>query len=382
MPRAAQGALRAPRLRLRAAREYAAPAGIPDLRLAAADERTEAVREFYSRSALSRLPAARQPAGRCAPAAERSEFARLLDHAIPGDARVLEVGCGTGQMSLFLAQRRSDRGRRGFDARLARAGGGGGGALRRRPGSSSRPTSARPGSGAAPSTSCYSSGVLHHTPDPRASFAAVARLARPGGVVVLGLYNVYARLPHRLRAEPPRGSRGFRCIPFDPVLRDRRAEPARREAWLRDQYLHPEEHRHTLGEVQRWFRENGVEYVRAYPSALLAGDEPDSSPGDGRLGARVPSRAALVDAQPRRRRRPLRRGRQPLRVEPEPEDQSGRRAVRNAGAQIIFMAASRTSRCRGRRVPLHGTLIPVLPVGLPSTMVRISRPPRTTTRRR
>ena len=45
----------------------------------------------------------------------------------------------------------------------------------------------------------YSSGVLHHTPDPRASFAAVARLVRPGGMVVLGLYNAYARLPHRLR---------------------------------------------------------------------------------------------------------------------------------------------------------------------------------------
>src|SRR5213593_2704644 len=28
----------------------------------------------------------------------------------------------------------------------------------------------------------YSSGVLHHTPDPRASFARMARLARPGGM--------------------------------------------------------------------------------------------------------------------------------------------------------------------------------------------------------
>ena len=39
--------------------------------------------------------------------AERSEFARLLDRAIPGDARILEIGCGTGQMSLYLA--RADR---------------------------------------------------------------------------------------------------------------------------------------------------------------------------------------------------------------------------------------------------------------------------------
>ena len=44
------------------------------------------------------------------------------------------------------------------------------------------------------------------------------------------------------------------------------------EAWLCDQHRHPEEHRHTLAAVQGWFKENGVEYVRAYPSALLGED--------------------------------------------------------------------------------------------------------------
>jgi hypothetical protein len=98
---------------------------------------------------------------------------------------------------------------------------------------------------------------------------------KPGGYVVLGLYNAFARLPHRLRRAVARLS-GFRLIPFDPVLRERRSEPTRRNAWLRDQYQHPEEHRHTLREVKRWFRENGIEYVRAYPSALLASrDSPE-----------------------------------------------------------------------------------------------------------
>jgi SAM-dependent methyltransferase len=115
------------------------------------------------------------------------------------------------------------------------------------------------------------SGVLHHTPDPRVSFASVARLVRPGGVLVVGLYNVYARLPLRLRRAAARLT-GYRWIPWDPVLRDRRGEPARREAWLRDQYHHVEEHRHTLREVQAWFRDNGLEYLRAFPSALLAGE--------------------------------------------------------------------------------------------------------------
>jgi hypothetical protein len=62
-------------------------------------------------------------------------------------------------------------------------------------------------------------------------------------------------------------------VPFDPVLRERRLEPARRDAWLRDQYQHPEEHSHTVAEVQGWFAENDVEYLRTYPSAVLE-DEP------------------------------------------------------------------------------------------------------------
>ena len=118
------------------------------------------------------------------------------------------------------------------------------------------------------------SGVLHHTPDPRASFAAVARLVRPGGVIVIGLYNLYARLPLLARRALARLT-GFRFIPGDPVLHARRAEPARQEAWLRDQYQHVEEHLHTLGEVRRWFAANDIEYLRAVPSALLDGEELD-----------------------------------------------------------------------------------------------------------
>ena len=90
-------------------------------------------------------------------------------------------------------------------------------------------------------------------------------------MIVLGLYNALARIPLRLRRVIARLTR-FRLIPFDPVLRDRWNEPGRREAWRRDQYQHPEEHCHTLAEVQRWFEENGVDYTRAYPTAVLEDD--------------------------------------------------------------------------------------------------------------
>jgi SAM-dependent methyltransferase len=251
-------------------RRYDAPDGIPNLRLPA-DGRTEAVRRFYEDAPFPGYPPSDSLHALHA-RAERTVFARLIDEAIPGDARIVEIGCGTGQMCLYLA--RADRVVIGAD--LTRA------SLRLAAAAARRfgvdrvqfvETDARcPGLRAGSFDVVYSSGVLHHTPDPRAAFARLVPLARPGGIVVLGLYNAFARVPLRLRRFVARLS-GYRWIPFDPVLRDRAHEPERRAAWLRDQYQHPEEHRHTLAEVQGWFAENRVEYLRAYPSAVLGEEE-------------------------------------------------------------------------------------------------------------
>lgn len=245
---------------------YEAPDGIANLRLPG-DQRTDIVRRFYERA-----PFPDYPPGACLSwlraRAERSEFARLIDRAIPGDARIVEIGCGTGQMSLYLASAHrvvigADLTRASLKLAVA--------AARRLELDQVRFIETdlhHPGMRAGAFDVVYSSGVLHHTPDPSAAFAQIVRLARPGGMIVLGVYNTFARIPHRVRRFVARLS-GYRFIPCDPVLRDRESEPARRKAWLQDQYQHPEEHRHTLADVQSWFAENGVEYIRAYPSAML-----------------------------------------------------------------------------------------------------------------
>jgi len=249
---------------------YDAPDGIPNLRLPA-DARTERVRDFYDRAPFPGYPP-RDSIEWLRARAERSEFARMLDRAIPRDVSIVDLGCGTGQMSLYLARAE----RRVIGADLTRA------SLRLAASAARRfELDARvafietdlqhPALRAGAFDVVYSSGVLHHTPDPRASFARMARLARPGGIIILGLYNAVARIPLRVRRAVARAS-GYRITLFDPVLRDRAAEPERREAWLRDQYRHPEEHRHTIGEVRGWFDENGVDYLRTFPSSLLSGD--------------------------------------------------------------------------------------------------------------
>ena len=64
---------------------FDAPDGIPDLRLAG-DARTETVRRFYERAPFPGYPP-RDSLHALRARAERSDFARLLDEAIPGDAR-------------------------------------------------------------------------------------------------------------------------------------------------------------------------------------------------------------------------------------------------------------------------------------------------------
>src|SRR3954465_9407566 len=85
----------------RCAVEYAAPDGIPDLRLPA-EPRTERVRQFYAQAPFPG-DAPRDSLSSLRARAARRGFARALDAAIPGGAPVREMGCGTGQLSLFLA---------------------------------------------------------------------------------------------------------------------------------------------------------------------------------------------------------------------------------------------------------------------------------------
>jgi len=184
------------------------------------DRRTERVRRFYERAPFPGYPARDNLAAFRARAAHNA-FVRLLDRSIPGDAQIVDLGCGTGQMALYLAK--ADR--RVVGADLTRASLALANAAAKRFGLrvhfvETDLRSAGLQSGAFDVV--LSSGVLHHTPDPRAAFASIVPLARPGGIIVLGVYNAFARIPLRLRRALARAS-GFRFIPGDPVLRDRQA---------------------------------------------------------------------------------------------------------------------------------------------------------------
>jgi carbamoyltransferase len=192
-------------------------------------------------------------------------FARLLNDQIPYDATVLEVGCGTGQLTNFLAI--AHRAVLGIDVcwnslRLAQR-------FKEEQGLS-RATFAqmnlfRPALRDGFFDVVISNGVLHHTGDCRAAFQRVGQLVRPGGLFVVGLYNTYSRrLIHRPRVVLRSLGIGGRWL--DPHF-GRMGSEGKREAWYRDQYRHPHERCYTIDDVLGWMAEDGFDFVNSIPKA-------------------------------------------------------------------------------------------------------------------
>jgi SAM-dependent methyltransferase len=207
--------------------------------------------------------------------ADVSVFARLLRNQLPLNANVLEIGCGTGQMSNYLAATTLSR-VYATDMTLA--------SLRL-----GRDFAVRSGIGGvrfvqmnlfmpairpASMDVVIANGVLHHTYDTRKAFRSVARLVKPGGHIVLGLYNGIGRLRTDLRRVLTK-TFGEGVLVLDPVLR-RELSPEKRRAWIRDQYFHPQERKHSISEVLGWFAAEGFAFVSSIPKIVgtFRDDEP------------------------------------------------------------------------------------------------------------
>jgi SAM-dependent methyltransferase len=109
-----------------------------------------------------------------------------------------------------------------------------------------------------------SNGVLHHTADARTGFEALLQTVKPGGLVLIGLYNRYARLVTLARRRS--FARTGAALHFlDRRLHGGRLNEAQWQAWFRDQYQHPHESRHSMDEVLRWFAAGGVEFLSSLP---------------------------------------------------------------------------------------------------------------------
>lgn len=110
----------------------------------------------------------------------------------------------------------------------------------------------------------HSSGVLHHTKNPRPIFHELCKLLKPNGVFICGLYHPYGRFSVHARQKFFKISGGrFRNI--DPRLRTENWTDERKEIWFRDQYDHPHERDYGHKTLLEWFKEENLQLVGSIP---------------------------------------------------------------------------------------------------------------------
>jgi ubiquinone/menaquinone biosynthesis C-methylase UbiE len=207
--------------------------------------------------------------------ARRSGFGAWLDSAISPFASVLEVGCGTGQLTNFLGIA-GTRQVTGLDMSVASL------ALGQKFKTRFELNNVHFIQGnifAMPiQDSSFDvlicSGVLHHTPDPREGFRRLLRLTKPGGHIIVGLYNSYARIPTGVRQKifSIGGRKAFRFL--DAHLRRKDVDESKKAVWFADQYQNPHESWHSVDEILGWFDTENVRFLSGVPaiSKMLPGE--------------------------------------------------------------------------------------------------------------
>ena len=190
-------------------------------------------------------------------------FTRKLDEELSYSSNILELGCGTGQLSLFLA--RGNREICGVDI---------------------SDSSLRMGEKFRKENNIenvyfmkmdvfdlkfkdnsfdfiISNGVLHHTKDAKEAFKKLVKVLKPGGIIVIGLYHKYGRTVTRIKQLLAKLF-SQRIQIFDRKSMNIKSKE-KRNAWVRDQFLNPHETLHTPKEVLKWFDESEIEFMNLIP---------------------------------------------------------------------------------------------------------------------
>ena len=225
---------------------------------------TEAVKAFYEETPFPNYDGFDSRES-LALKARRTLFAGLLDEQLPEGSLVFEAGCGTGQLSNFLGMSWK---RKVFAGDICLN------SLRLAKGFADRHAIRnvaflqmnlfRPPFRDDSFDIVISNGVLHHTGNCEQAFQSLLAKVKPGGHILVGLYNRYARLPTLWKRWAFR-TFGPKLHFLDSRLKDWEKEPDRVKAWFMDQYRHPHETRHSMDEVLRWFDRHGVVFVNGIP---------------------------------------------------------------------------------------------------------------------
>jgi len=198
---------------------------------------------------------------------DNNYLARQFKNFIGFDKDILEVGCGTGQLSLYFSIGNNNR-VYALDPTLA---------------------SIKLGKDFAKKNKIdnvkfvnadifddvfnnetfdfiWTNGVLHHTKNPKLAFDITSKYLKKNGYILVGLYNKYGRARTLLRKFLYKFFGKTIVMLLDPTLRKiKKGNNNQIKSWIRDQYEHPVESLHTLDEVLDWFNHNNIEFINSIP---------------------------------------------------------------------------------------------------------------------
>jgi SAM-dependent methyltransferase len=224
---------------------------------------TEEVRAFYEHFPFPGYEDTDSPAT-LVERARRGIYTQLIDTQIPFGARVLDFGCGTGQLVNFLAL----GGRLVVGCDLSSA------SLEKAIKFQQKFAIKNASFVKGDLFTIYfketsfdyilCNGVLHHTGDPYCGFKRLCQWLKPDGYIVIGIYNRWGRKMLQVRRFLGKLNRMF-VVNFDRHFRRKDLSDEWKTIWLMDQYHHPYESTHTVGEVLLWFKENNIQYCNSIP---------------------------------------------------------------------------------------------------------------------
>jgi len=120
----------------------------------------------------------------------------------------------------------------------------------------------------------WTNGVLHHTKNPSLAFDIISKYLKKEGYILVGLYNKYGRLRTVLRRFLYKIFGNFIVKILDPSIRRfKKGNDLQVNAWIKDQYEHPKESLHTLDEVLNWFEKNNIEFINSIPCCIPENSE-------------------------------------------------------------------------------------------------------------
>lgn len=118
-----------------------------------------------------------------------------------------------------------------------------------------------------------SSGVIHHTDNPKRAFTELVRVLKPGGFLILYVYNNYAHLIPNLRRKLVLSIAGNNIHKRVKIAQKIFPFYVRKKniAAIYDEFGHPHKSEHSIDEILNWFEQNNIDYKSVYPQFGIIG---------------------------------------------------------------------------------------------------------------